>query len=102
MLSVSVGRSVTPVRVMSGVPRPPYATGEVLAIRHRTAALNGSNPSPTMIAPQMATGVPPPAAPSKNAPNENPIRTAWMRASPDRPATDRRTTVNWPVSTVML
>ncbi len=55
-----------------------------------------------MIAPQMATGVPPPAAPSRKAPNEKPIRTAWMRASPDRPATERRMMVNCPVSTVML
>ena len=55
-----------------------------------------------MIAPQMATGVPPPAAPSRNAPKEKPISTAWMRASPDRLATDRRMIVNCPVSTVML
>ena len=37
------------------------------------------------MAPQMATGVPPPAAPSRKAPKAKPIRMAWMRASPDRP-----------------
>ena len=48
---------MTPPRTMIGVPSPPYATGDVLAIRHSTAARNGLKPSPTMIAPQMATGV---------------------------------------------
>ena len=55
-----------------------------------------------MMAPQMATGVPPPAAPSRKAPKAKPISMAWMRASPDSPATERRTMSNWPVSTVML
>ena len=42
------------------------------------------------MAPQMATGVPPPAAPSRKAPKAKPIRMAWMRASPDSPAVQRR------------
>ena len=76
MLIAVLGNSVTPLSTKIGVPNPPYATGDVLAIRHRTAARNGWKPSPTMMAPQMATGVPAPAAPSKNAPNEKPIRSA--------------------------
>ncbi len=101
-LRVSVRRPVTPASVISGVLRPPYATGDVLAIRQRTAARKGSNPRPTSIAPQIATGVPPPAAPSTKAPNAKPIKIAWILASADRPAIDRRTMLNCPVSTVRL
>ena len=50
------------------------ATGAVFAIRHNPAAYNGLNPSPTKIAAVIATGAPKPAAPSKNAPNEKPIK----------------------------
>ena len=49
-----------------------------------------------MMAPQMATGVPPPAAPSRNAPKAKPIRMAWTRASPDRPAIDAADDVELP------
>src|SRR6202011_2435065 len=52
-------------------------------MRHNTAARKGSKPRPTMTAPQMATGVPPPAAPSRNAPKAKPMRIAWMRAAAD-------------------
>ena len=102
VLRVSVGRLVTPVKVISGVLSPPYATGEVLAIKHKTAARKGSKPRPTMMAPQMATRVPQPAAPSRKAPKAKAIKIAWIRASAERPATERRTTVNCPVSTVTL
>src|SRR5260370_35671472 len=68
-------------------------------MRKMTAALKGLKPRPTMMAPQMATGLPPPAAPSRNAPNAKPLRTAWMRASPESPATDRRTMRKSPETT---
>jgi hypothetical protein len=71
-------------------------------MRQSTAARKGSKPRPTMMAPQMATGVPPPAAPSRNAPNAKPMRMAWMRASPEIPAIERLMTSNCPVRTVML
>ena len=59
---------------MIGIPKAPNATGAVLAIRHNPAAYNGLNPRPTKIAAVIATGAPNPAAPSKNAPNEKPIK----------------------------
>ena len=52
-----------------GVPKAPKATGAVLARRARPAAWSGGKPSPMRMVPQTATGVPKPAAPSKNAPN---------------------------------
>ena len=56
---------------MIGTPIAPNATGAVLAIKQRPAAVNGLKPSPTNRAAEIATGAPKPAAPSKNAPNEN-------------------------------
>ena len=53
-----------------GVPSAPKATGAVLAMRVRPEAASGEKPRPIRIAPVTATGVPNPAAPSKNAPNE--------------------------------
>src|SRR5476651_986484 len=61
---------VTLARVMIGVPRAPNATGAVLAINARPDAANGEKPNPIRIAPVTATGVPNPAAPSKNAPKQ--------------------------------
>src|SRR5262245_51968770 len=101
-LSVSAGSPVTVARVKIGVLSPPNATGEVLAIKHSTAARSGLKPSPARIAPQMATGDPAPAAPSRNAPNANATRMACTRASGLKPDTDRRTIANWPVTTVTL
>ena len=52
-------------RVMMGSPRPPNATGEVLANRASAAAYSGEKPKPISSAAEMATGVPNPAAPSR-------------------------------------
>ena len=73
----------------------------MLAIRQRTAAWNGSKPSPTRNAAEIATGAPKPAAPSMNAPNEKATRTAWSRRSPESRAIDAFITSNWPVATAM-
>src|SRR5436190_176069 len=102
MLIFSTGRFEVPASVRIGTPSPPYATGEVLAIRQMIAARMGGNPSPTSMALQMATGLPAPAAPSRNAPKQKPMRMAWMRASFESDDTDRRMMLNCPVSTVML
>ena len=56
---------------MIGVPSAPNATGAVLAISDSADASNGGKPRPINIAPVTATGVPNPAAPSKNAPKQN-------------------------------
>ena len=53
---------------MIGVPSAPNATGAVLAISDRPDAASGEKPRPIRIAAVTATGVPKPAAPSKNAP----------------------------------
>ena len=62
---------VTPCSAMIGVPSAPNATGAVFAISDSADASSGGNPSPISIAPVTATGVPNPAAPSKNAPKQN-------------------------------
>ena len=78
----------------------PKATGAVLPMRASPAASSGRKPSPISIAPEIATGVPKPAAPSMNAPKLNAIRSAWMRRSSLSPAIVRFTISNWPVRTV--
>src|SRR5208282_1166329 len=93
--------AVTAASVCTGVPIAPHATGAVLAIRLRTAAWKGLNPSPIMKAPAMATGVPNPAAPSISAPKQNATRSNWRRRSAVIPATECFTISNWPVSTEM-
>ena len=98
-LIASTSMSVTLLKVLTGTPSAPQATGAVLAIRQSTAALNGSNPSPTRKAAEIATGAPNPAAPSRNAPNEKATRTACNRRSPDSRAIDAFITSNWPVIT---
>ena len=75
-LSDSTSSPVTLLRVRIGVPMLPQATGAVLAIKHKSAARNGSKPSPTRNAAEMATGAPNPAAPSTNAPKQKATRTA--------------------------
>src|SRR5678815_1842829 len=69
--SVSSSSWLTAASVTIGVPIAPNATGAVLAMRLSTADWNGLKPSPTMIAPAIATGVPNPEVPSMIAPNEN-------------------------------
>ena len=56
---------------MIGVPSAPNATGAVLAMSDSPEAASGVNPSPIRMAAVTATGVPKPAAPSKNAPKQN-------------------------------
>ncbi len=48
----------------------------------------------------MATGVPNPAAPSRNVPKLKAIKRACIRRSGEIALTDRLTTSNWPVRTV--
>jgi hypothetical protein len=79
--SCSRSSPVTADKAMTGVPRAPYATGAVLAIRDRPEAASGLNPKPISIAAVTATGVPKPAAPSKNAPNANAINSSCSRRS---------------------
>ena len=73
------GSPVTFANVTIGVPSAPNATGAVLAISVRPAASSGGKPAPISRAPEIATGVPNPAAPSTNAPKQNAINNAWIR-----------------------
>src|SRR5689334_3611248 len=72
--SIASSPPITPFRAMMGVPSAPKATGAVLAMSDRPEAWSGLKPSWIRIAAVTATGVPNPAAPSKNAPNEKAIR----------------------------
>jgi hypothetical protein len=72
---------VTPWSATSGVPSAPNATGAVLASNERPEASSGGNPRPSSRAPVTATGVPNPAAPSKNAPKLKAISTSCSRRS---------------------
>jgi len=85
---------------MIGVPSPPNATGAVLAISVSPAAYSGGNPAPINSAPDIATGVPNPAAPSKNAPKLKAIKSACNRRSGEIDTTDALTLSNDPASTV--
>src|SRR3954466_2924562 len=101
-LNAASGSRVTPASVRMGFPTPPHATGAVLATRHSVAAWNGGNPRPIRNEPAIATGAPPPPAPSRNAPKQNAISTNWSRLSDDSPAIESFITSNWPVSHAML
>ena len=101
-LSCIRSRPVMSASVVSGVPSEPKATGAVLPMRASFAASSGLKPRPIMSAPVIATGAPKPAAPSMKAPKLKAIRRAWMRRSPDTPATCRCSTPNCPVSTLRL
>ena len=65
---------VTCPATVIGIPIAPKATGAVFAIKQRPAAYKGFNPRPARSAAVIATGAPNPAAPSKNAPNENRLK----------------------------
>ena len=97
---MSAGSSVTLASVRIGVAIAPNATGAVLATSASTAAFIGLNPSAINITEVTATGVPKPASASSSAPNENAIRTAWMRWSSLTRLNERRRTSKCPVSTV--
>src|SRR5258707_13511932 len=47
---------VTEARPWIGVPSAPYATGAVLAARHRPEPPSGEKPGPIRLAPEHATG----------------------------------------------
>src|SRR5262249_52867516 len=95
------GRPDTAARVWTGVPIAPHATGAVLAIKFSTAAWNGSNPSPIMKAPAIATGAPNPAEPSINEPKQKATNRSCSRRSGVIAAIDSFIISNWPVSTEM-
>ena len=80
-LSFSRGKPVVPARVKIGIPIEPNATGAVFASRQIAEALKGEKPRPISIVAAMATGVPNPAAPSRNAPNAKAIKSACRRES---------------------
>gem|GEM_PF-4830151 len=80
-VNTSVSNPVTPCSAMIGIPRPPKATGAVLASKASPAACTGLKPRPSRMVPQTATGVPKPAAPSKKAPRQNAIRSNCSRLS---------------------
>ncbi len=100
-LSCASGKPVTAASVCSGVPMAPNATGAVLAMRFSVAAWKGSKPSPIMNAPAIATGVPNPAAPSRNAPKQNATSRSCSRRSGVMRAMDCFMISNCPVSTAM-
>ena len=75
-LSACRSRPVTLWSVVSGIPREPKATGAVLPMSASFAASSGLKPSPTSIAPEIATGAPNPAQPSMNAPKQNAMSNA--------------------------
>ena len=80
-LSCRISRPVTPARATMGVPSAPKATGAVLAMSESPDAASGAKPRPMRMAAVTATGVPNPAAPSKNAPNEKAMSRSWRRRS---------------------
>ena len=88
--------------IMMGVPTEPNATGAVLAIKQIPAAYSGLKPSPTNMAAEIATGAPNPAAPSRNAPNENAINNACSLRSGVMEAMKFFMISNCPLFTVML
>src|SRR6185503_15552549 len=100
--SVSSSSWLTAASVTIGVPIAPNATGAVLAIRLSTADWNGLKPSPTMIAPAIATGVPNPEVPSMIAPNENAMSKTCSRRSNEMWMIDSLTISNFPVTTVIV
>src|SRR5262245_64979668 len=99
---VSLSSPLTYESATIGVPIAPNATGAVLASRLRTADWNGLKPSPTMIAPAIATGVPNPEVPSMIAPNENAMSRTCNRRSNEMCVIDSLTISNFPVTTVIV
>ncbi len=83
-----------------GVPSAPKATGAVLAMSESPAAASGLKPSPIRIAAVTATGVPKPAAPSKNAPKQNATSSSCRRRSVVMPVMLFCSTSNSPTSLV--
>ncbi|MDT4818717.1 hypothetical protein FQZ97_518170 [compost metagenome] len=82
--------------MITGVPSAPKATGAVLAISERPEAASGEKPRPIRMPAVTATGVPKPAAPSKNAPKQNAISKSWMRRSSVMPESESCSTLKLP------
>lgn len=78
----------------------PKATGAVLARRQMADALKAEKPNPLSMVAAIATGVPNPAAPSRNAPKANAINKACRRGSGVRRPIESRIISNLPVSVV--
>ena len=92
-----------PVAVESpatGAPSAPKATGAVLAISDSAEEASGEKPSPIMIWPVTATGVPKPDAPSKKAPKAKAIKRSCNRRSGVTSPIERRMMSNQPRSSV--
>ncbi len=70
-----MGSSVTWASVMMGIAIAPKATGAVSATSATATALIGLKPRPTIITPQIATGVPKPARASSRAPKQKAMMT---------------------------
>ncbi len=89
---------VTAASAMTGVPSAPKATGAVLAMSDKPDAVSGVKPRPISIAAVTATGVPNPAAPSKNAPREKAMKRSCRRRSSLIEPIERCRTANSPFS----
>ncbi|NYI99079.1 hypothetical protein HNR12_005356 [Streptomonospora nanhaiensis] len=100
--SVSIRGPATVPSTISGLPRPPKATGAVLASSASTTALIGWKPRAAIMAAVMAIGEPPPATPSSSAPNPKAMSSAWSRRSGLKPESARRMLSKRPVATVTL
>ncbi len=98
-LKSASGKPVTAASVRTGLPMPPNATGAEFAMRHIMAVWNGGKPKPIIMAPVMATGAPPPPAPSSRAPKAKAISSAWSRRSAVTLAMDCLAIANCPDST---
>ena len=96
------GSPVTAASAMTGEPSAPKATGAVLAMSDRPEAASGVKPRPIRIAPVTATGVPKPAAPSKNAPKQKAISSSCRRRSSVIPLMLSCSTLNSPSFSVSL
>ena len=96
---VTASIPLTPAATATGIPAAANATGALLARRQRIAAARASKPRLTRMAAEIATGVPNPAAPSRNAPKANAMNSAWRRRSLVMDASDLRITSNCPEAT---
>ena len=67
--------------VVVGMPMEPNIVGTVLAIRQERIASTGPRPTAMSIDAGMATAVPKPAMPSRNAPKHQPMRRTSTRLS---------------------
>jgi len=95
------GIPVTASSVVIGTAMAPNATGAVFATSDTVAASSGRIPIATSMAALSSTGVPKPASASIRAPKQNAIRMACTRWSSLTRVNERRSTSEWPLSTVM-